>query len=229
MALIKCPECGRDVSDMAKSCPNCGYVLPNKRIMLKNVTCPECKKMYLDAGNGCPYCGYKISHPVISDNQKRIIIRVGVIAVILILAIVLIPIMSKETCPFEKFKEGMTRKDVREVYGNPYRTSNTDEVDIYNNISFMGLKGELSVWYDENLTIKYIYWEYELSDGETFADYKKEIEKIKEFYTDKYGEPEDEYKGSILWMDVIGQRYSLYLDNLNLYSTPYTIELEYEP
>ncbi len=24
MAMIKCPECGKDVSDKAKSCPNCG-------------------------------------------------------------------------------------------------------------------------------------------------------------------------------------------------------------
>lgn len=24
MALIKCPECGREVSSMAKACPNCG-------------------------------------------------------------------------------------------------------------------------------------------------------------------------------------------------------------
>lgn len=25
MALIKCPECGKDVSDRANSCPHCGY------------------------------------------------------------------------------------------------------------------------------------------------------------------------------------------------------------
>ena len=25
MALIKCPECGREISDRALSCPNCGY------------------------------------------------------------------------------------------------------------------------------------------------------------------------------------------------------------
>jgi hypothetical protein len=25
MALIKCPECGRDVSESATSCPNCGH------------------------------------------------------------------------------------------------------------------------------------------------------------------------------------------------------------
>ena len=25
MAIIKCPECGKDISDMAKTCPTCGY------------------------------------------------------------------------------------------------------------------------------------------------------------------------------------------------------------
>ena len=28
MSLIKCPECGQDVSDKAKICPHCGYELP---------------------------------------------------------------------------------------------------------------------------------------------------------------------------------------------------------
>ena len=27
MALIKCPECGKEVSDSAPTCPHCGYVL----------------------------------------------------------------------------------------------------------------------------------------------------------------------------------------------------------
>ena len=30
MALIKCPECGHDVSDLAFKCPNCGYPMPPK-------------------------------------------------------------------------------------------------------------------------------------------------------------------------------------------------------
>lgn len=25
MALIKCPECGKEISEYADSCPNCGY------------------------------------------------------------------------------------------------------------------------------------------------------------------------------------------------------------
>lgn len=31
MALIKCPECGKEISDTAKSCPNCGYSLKVKK------------------------------------------------------------------------------------------------------------------------------------------------------------------------------------------------------
>ena len=31
MSLIKCPECGKEVSDHAESCPNCGFSLkPHK-------------------------------------------------------------------------------------------------------------------------------------------------------------------------------------------------------
>ena len=30
MALIKCPECGKEISDKAKTCPNCGC--PIKKI-----------------------------------------------------------------------------------------------------------------------------------------------------------------------------------------------------
>lgn len=31
MALIKCPECGREVSDRAGSCPNCAFPLSSMR------------------------------------------------------------------------------------------------------------------------------------------------------------------------------------------------------
>ena len=33
MALIKCPECGKEVSDSAKSCPNCGWLKESKVII----------------------------------------------------------------------------------------------------------------------------------------------------------------------------------------------------
>lgn len=30
MALINCPECGKEISDSTKICPHCGYKLKNK-------------------------------------------------------------------------------------------------------------------------------------------------------------------------------------------------------
>ncbi len=31
MALIKCPECGKEISDSISTCPNCGYVIKTKK------------------------------------------------------------------------------------------------------------------------------------------------------------------------------------------------------
>jgi len=32
MALIKCPECGKEISDKASACPNCGYPMNRAEI-----------------------------------------------------------------------------------------------------------------------------------------------------------------------------------------------------
>jgi endogenous inhibitor of DNA gyrase (YacG/DUF329 family) len=38
MALVKCPECGKDVSTTAKKCPHCGFVPPMNDVAWN---CPE--------------------------------------------------------------------------------------------------------------------------------------------------------------------------------------------
>ena len=43
MALVKCPECGNDVSDTARTCPHCGYNLRIKNTEQK----PRRKKKWL--------------------------------------------------------------------------------------------------------------------------------------------------------------------------------------
>lgn len=52
MALIKCPECGHDVSDKAKLCPHCGYPIYNLS------KCPECGTIVKKGARFCPKCGY---------------------------------------------------------------------------------------------------------------------------------------------------------------------------
>lgn len=34
MSMMKCPECGKEISDSAKACPNCGYPIKQKKSKL---------------------------------------------------------------------------------------------------------------------------------------------------------------------------------------------------
>lgn len=65
MALINCPECGKEISDKAKSCPNCGYELP---ILEQGVYCPRClyssAKIDDDDYDTCPYCHIKFKDSI---------------------------------------------------------------------------------------------------------------------------------------------------------------------
>lgn len=49
MALIKCPECGGQVSSKATSCPHCGFPMG------------ECEKVSDNSNLQCPFCGADIT------------------------------------------------------------------------------------------------------------------------------------------------------------------------
>ena len=51
MALIKCPECEKEISDKAAMCPNCGFEIPKK------VFCRACGKQINPNVEYCPNCG----------------------------------------------------------------------------------------------------------------------------------------------------------------------------
>lgn len=55
MALIKCKECNKEMSDHAKMCPNCGC---ENNIMF----CPECEKQLSTKASMCPNCGYAFNN-----------------------------------------------------------------------------------------------------------------------------------------------------------------------
>lgn len=69
MALIKCKECGEEISSNAKVCPHCGY---------KNEisVCPECGKEVNESDANCPACGYplhkKTANNIITENLDKI-------------------------------------------------------------------------------------------------------------------------------------------------------------
>ena len=51
MAIIKCPECGRQISDKAPTCPSCGV-----EIVGKTTKCPNCGEVYFNYLEMCPNC-----------------------------------------------------------------------------------------------------------------------------------------------------------------------------
>lgn len=65
MALISCPECSREISDKAESCPQCGFPtlkMPKPpKIQTEQtptvVNCLECEKEFPFADEVCPHCG----------------------------------------------------------------------------------------------------------------------------------------------------------------------------
>ena len=61
MAIIKCPECGHQVSDKAATCPSCGVGIQGKI-----TKCPECGEIVLNDQILCPNC----HSPLISTNNN---------------------------------------------------------------------------------------------------------------------------------------------------------------
>lgn len=60
--IIKCPECGHQVSDKAPVCPSCGVKIANHIIH-----CSYCGEIYLDEEEVCPNC----HHTPVTESQNN--------------------------------------------------------------------------------------------------------------------------------------------------------------
>lgn len=67
MSIIKCPECGHNVSTMAGTCPGCGIAIDGH---LRR--CPQCGSYCLDNQPKCTTCGqvFKVNRPSIQATNS---------------------------------------------------------------------------------------------------------------------------------------------------------------
>lgn len=93
MALIRCTECGHEISDRAPVCPQCGFPI------MKNNFCAECGQRLPEGATECPDCGCPIqqdadsyspqtSHEPSSGNKKKkyaLVLVSGALLLILLL------------------------------------------------------------------------------------------------------------------------------------------------
>lgn len=69
MALIKCAECGHEVSDKAEMCPNCGCPISNE----SQKHCKECGTLISDDVTACPNCGCPVqTTDIVSIDETNV-------------------------------------------------------------------------------------------------------------------------------------------------------------
>ena len=101
MALIKCINCGEEVSEKAEFCPHCKYQF-KKEIDKNSMRCPECGKELLNGEEICSNCGYPISiqtekpdnaskQNVVKNNGiiTKKIIAIGITIIVFVLGVVI--------------------------------------------------------------------------------------------------------------------------------------------
>ena len=77
MSLIKCTECGKEISEKATSCPNCGAPIGNVQSNTK--FCKHCGESIDKECVICPKCGKQVEE-LNSNNEKNIIINNSAVA-----------------------------------------------------------------------------------------------------------------------------------------------------
>lgn len=84
MALVKCPECGNEISDKANFCVHCNCQL-NKQKKKDVKICPECNGNIDKDSKMCPNCGYSF----LQTKRKYKPIVFGVVIAICIVVVVI--------------------------------------------------------------------------------------------------------------------------------------------
>lgn len=72
MALIRCPECNREVSNQATACPNCGMPLNSSQ---NKKFCQHCGEQIDKDCVICPKCGKQVADLSTGGSDKNIIIN----------------------------------------------------------------------------------------------------------------------------------------------------------
>lgn len=64
--IIKCPECGHQVSDHAKTCPSCGIEIAGKL-----TRCPDCGEIIFKEQAACPNCHCPINRDAVASDIEE--------------------------------------------------------------------------------------------------------------------------------------------------------------
>ena len=97
MALISCPDCKREISTEALSCPHCGRPKDPEKI---NVYCKHCGKENSNLDSTCTRCGRSLAQAQrleeVKHNKREISWKGVLIAAVAITVMLIISSLSKK-------------------------------------------------------------------------------------------------------------------------------------
>lgn len=85
MAIIKCPQCGKEISDQSVQCVHCGYTLNGN-----HKHCKECGTELTGSESVCPNCGCPVDPTLVGQapvKKKKHIVRYAVLALALVVVL----------------------------------------------------------------------------------------------------------------------------------------------
>ena len=174
MAMIKCSECGKQMSDKAKTCPHCGC--ENNVIV-----CPECGEIITDIKvKFCPKCGVKIQNNMNKFFENKNLLF-GIVIVILFALIIFVLFMSNKSSSSPTIGSGETInlnddniedyiviKSDGDLEPTTYRYEKYN-VDTEITPSVNGSRCD-NVSFDLEITMEYIPWTTSSSTWESFTE-----------------------------------------------------------
>lgn len=195
MAMIKCPECGQEISDKAKKCINCGKILIEETAPVKY--CAECGKEIESDSQECPFCGCPVA-PEKKENEtiiklnskvKKFKLPIIITAAILIVAAITFGVFQyigsllseDEQIAYQSavvMKNRMRDPDSFRLYDEMFLLKvYNDEGEItatYTVFKYGGANGYGAITTDEAV----------FKDGEYIGDYSDELEEDDSNYVD---------------------------------------------
>lgn len=159
MALLNCPECGKSVSSMAKTCPDCGFPITDSQVVETPINDTESEKI----------------KEVTSENKvKQILEKKWLKPCVLVLVVLLImtffsPLNKNEQMAYEcakELKEMMKDPDSFQLYDEMYLVEYTSDKGAEYNKTVLVFKYGGSNSYGANITDRAIFM-----NGEYIMDY----------------------------------------------------------
>ena len=113
MGLVRCNECGEMISDVSKTCPNCGS--PQKTAQTNLVHCRECGEMISKSAQSCPKCGAGQNTVMTNNNGDKPDVGICVLAWLLPIVGIIISFTKMKEEP-EKAKEYRTWSAIGAIF-----------------------------------------------------------------------------------------------------------------